>query len=97
MARSSRSKHVDEIEPVLQVMPSSKFTGMARSVICYNTHGMFRNFKIVTLQIKDGVVVSEELSDPYASFEAIVKLELANVQSVNHLNQNWKEGETLSK
>lgn len=72
------------------------FTGIARSVEAYNHEG-FRNFRIVTLHIEEGVVQRSEYSDPYASFEAISRLELWNEKSVIHLNSNWKNGETLRK
>ena len=81
--------------------PNSKtnqdgFSGIARTVECYNNNG-FRNFRILTLQIDKGVVKKVTPSDPYASFEAIVKMELANELSVINLNNNWEDGKTLVK
>lgn len=75
----------------------SSFSGIARSVVCYNTNGQFRNFKIVTLTIEDGIVVKEERSDPYANWETISRLELVNGNSVLNLNNAWEDGKTLSK
>lgn len=72
------------------------FTGTARSVECYFNQG-HNNFKIVTLQIEDGIVISMTKSDPYASFEAIAKMTEWNENAVIHLNSHWQNGKTLSK
>lgn len=72
------------------------FTGIARSVECYDNSG-FRNFRILTLHIQDGLVINIERSDPYANFEAISRLEMANEIAVIHLNNTWQNGRTLSK
>lgn len=71
-----------------------KFSGVARSMQCFDNQG-FRNFRIVTMEIKNGVVVSVAYSDPYASFEAISMMELWNEKSALNLNNNWKDGDTL--
>ena|SRR6478735_9136596 len=75
---------------------SKGFTGIARSVECFDNQG-FRNFRIVTLHLLNGKVVKADYSDPYASFEAISRMEMANEVSVHHLNNTWKDGEALSK
>jgi hypothetical protein len=72
------------------------FSGIARSVEAYDNQG-FRNFRVLTLHIKDGIVEDIKYSDPYASYEAIARLELWNELSVHNLNNNWKPGATLSK
>lgn len=72
------------------------FSGVARSVEAYDNQG-FRNFRILTLTLENGGVVKIERSDPYASFEAIAKMELLNMDSVLHLNNTWAAGKTLSK
>lgn len=72
------------------------FTGVARTVEAYDNQG-FRNFKILTLHILKGMVVKIDYSDPYANFETIARMELANEQSILHLNNNWKSGRTLEK
>lgn len=73
------------------------FTGIARTVQCFSNNNMFRNFKILTLNIVDGKVIDIKYSDPYASFEAISRMELSNDMAVQHLNNNWADGKTLSK
>lgn len=82
--------------PVTSSPQQKPFTGLARSVICYNTHKRFRNFKIVTLHIEKDRVVKCEYSDPYASFEAISLLELWNERSILHLNNTWRDEVALS-
>jgi len=72
------------------------FTGIARSVQAFDNQG-FKNFKIVTLYIRDGIVEKIEYSDPYANYEAIARLELSNENAVHNLNANWKAGATLVK
>jgi hypothetical protein len=79
-----------------QSQQAKGFSGIARSVECFDNQG-FRNFKIVTLHLVNGRVVKSEYSDPYASFEAISRMEMANEVSIHHLNNTWKSGETLSK
>jgi hypothetical protein len=72
------------------------FSGLARSVECYDNQG-FRNFRIVTLHIKCGSVVRVEKSDAYASFEAIARMELANEKGIWNLSNRWKDRDTMSK
>lgn len=72
------------------------FTGIARTVEAYNNQG-FRNFRIMTLHIEKGAVVRIDYSDPYASFEAISRMELKTEMSILHLNNTWENGKTLSK
>lgn len=69
----------------------SPFNGVARSVVCYENHG-FKNFRIVTLTIQKDVIVKRHVSDCYASFEAIQKLELANDYAQLRLNDKWEDG-----
>lgn len=81
-------------EPVIEANPNfpieKKFSGVARSVVCYNHNG-WNNFRIVTLTLEDGKVVRAHYSDPLASFEAIQKLELANDYSQLRLNAFWEK------
>jgi hypothetical protein len=72
------------------------FTGLARSVQAYDNQG-FRNFRIVTLHIQNGKVIKQEYSDPYASFEAISRMEIQNEMSIHHLNNTWADGKSLTK
>lgn len=89
----SKKKPVQSIGITNSVEP---FTGLARSVECYNNAG-FRNFRILTLHIENGLVTKVERSDAYANFEAISRMEMANEIAVHHLNNNWENGRTLSK
>lgn len=73
-----------------------EFTGLARSVQCYFNQG-HNNFRILTLHVVKGKVTRMDLSDPYANFEAITRLEHWNEISVINLNNNWEHGKTLSK
>jgi hypothetical protein len=73
------------------------FTGIARTMQCYLNNNTFNNFKILTLHIENGTVKSIDYSDPYANFEALVKMELANELSLMNLNNNWKNGNTFVK
>ncbi len=92
----SQAKSSNKSEPVKVESKPKGFSGVARSLQCFNNNG-FRNFKIAKLTIKDGVVVALEMSDAYASFEAITRMELQNEMAILNLNNNWKDGETLSK
>lgn len=81
---------------VVEIAPEPGFTGVARSVIGFDNQG-FRNFKILTLHIENGVVVKTDHSDPYAAFEAMAKMELANDIAVISLNDHWENGKALNK
>jgi hypothetical protein len=73
-----------------------KFSGVARSVQCYDHEG-YRNFRICRMTIKDGIVTRIEYSDPFASFELIAKLELEQELAIHNLNSNWLDGKTLER
>src|SRR4051812_41159189 len=89
---------VDTVNKTVTMTPIvfPKFTGLARSVEAFDNQG-FRNFRIVTLHLEEGVVRKVEYSDPYASFETISRMELWNELSILNLNNNWKAGKTLVK
>jgi hypothetical protein len=82
---------------IRQVGPGTDFTGIARSIQAYLTNGEFKNYKILTLHIQKGKVIKCEYSDPFASFEAKARLEMATDISLMHLADNWVEGKTLEK
>lgn len=73
------------------IVPASSFTGVVRTMLCVTNNG-WPNFRILTLTLENGVVVKEARSDPYASFEAMQKLEFANDICQIRLNSNWREG-----
>lgn len=83
-------------EPIAKVQPTNQqpFTGIARSVKCFNNQG-HKNFKILKLHVVDGIVTKVEESDAYASFECIARLEIANEISIIHLNNTWADGANL--
>ncbi len=72
-------------------VPQSIFTGIARTIVCSNNQS-FRNFRICTLHIVDGEIKKEELSDHYAAFEAIARLEIEIQKDTIKLNNNWEDG-----
>ena len=74
----------------------SEFTGIAKSVECFWNQG-HKDFRIVTLKIVDGVIVDTHLSDAYASFEAIIKLEQQVNSLIIHLNNHWVHGAAWEK
>lgn len=83
--------------PVADIARGTDFTGVARSIQCFLNNDQFRNYRILTLHIEKGKVVMVEYSDPYANFEAMVKMELANELGLMHLNNNWADGRILEK
>ena len=78
------------------IHPDPPFSGIARSVIAFDNQ-WFRNFKIVTLKIEDNQVMEIQYSDPYANFECISRVELANELGIIHLNNHWAPGKTMQK
>lgn len=90
-----KPKKLNYAEPQVTHNPLP-FTGVARSVEAFDNQG-FRNFRIVTLHLEHGLVMKIDYSDPYASFEAISRMELWNEMAILNLNCNWKAGATLVK
>lgn len=88
---------VDTLEhgvgPYDSVVP---FTGVARSVECHKQQG-HNNFRIATLTIENGLVVKKHLSDPYASFEAIARLEVQCHEATLGLNHGYTDGKAWKK
>ncbi len=89
----ARQKKVVEIEanPNFPVPTEVGFTGVARTIVCYKHNG-WTNYRIATITIEDGKVAKVNYSDPYANFEVIQKLELANDYANMRLNANWQDG-----
>lgn len=73
-----------------------EFTGVARSVECYNNHG-HSNFRILTLYVDKGKVIKMDVSDAYTQWEAASRLDLANDNSLINLNAHWQHGKALCK
>lgn len=86
--------------PVSEVSMGTDFTGIARSMQCYLKQDSgydFNLFRILTLHIVKGKVERVEYSDPFANFEAGVRMELANELGLLHLNHRWENGKTLER
>ena len=109
--KSTKPKLKTELDPAAPVStnldrkltdatPASKvpsaFTGIAKSVECFWNQG-HKDFRIITLKIVDGVIVDTHLSDAYASFEAIIKLEQQVNSLIIHLNNHWAHGAAWEK
>ena len=78
-------------QAVVAKAQATHFTGVARTLVCENNNG-FRNFRILTFHILDGVVINEEKTDCFAGFEAITKMEKSNLDSYFKLNNRWAQG-----
>lgn len=72
------------------------FTGVTRTVQCYENNG-HRNFRILTLHIDKDMVIKTEYSDPYAQWEAISRMDLWNANSLMALNDSWFDKKTIWK
>ncbi len=70
-------------------------TCTAYTVECVKVNGFYNNFRILTLKIVGGVVVSIEKSDAYASFEFIDQLNVITDKACQSLNMNWENGKCL--
>jgi hypothetical protein len=81
--------------PLFSMAPGD-FSGVARTVECFNNQG-HNNFRILTLYIEKGKIVKIDVSDPYANWEAGQKLDHWNNLSLINLNNNWKHGKALCK
>jgi hypothetical protein len=80
----------DPDEPVM-------FNGIARSVECFHHNSSFKDYRIVTLHIKDGTVEKIERSVPYASFECGSQLDLMNDKSILNLTIHWRDRRAFQK
>ena len=88
----SKAKVQAELESQPNMVDKVSFTGIARTMVCHDHMGQFRNFRNVKLTIVDGIVTKMEMTDPYASFEAISRLDLDMHMASLELNDNWKDG-----
>lgn len=85
---------------VAEVAKGAEFTGIARSIQAYamSASGIdFNNFRVVTLHVEKGKVIKTEYSDPYASFEVLIKMEFANRMSFDRLNTRYENGKAFEK
>jgi inactivated superfamily I helicase len=95
-AEPEKENNVPDVPKDIFADPLS-FTGVARSMVCYNNNNTFRNFKIATLTIEKGKVTEVDYSDPYANFEAIAILEIQNERAIDNLNNRWEHGTAMRK
>jgi hypothetical protein len=104
--KSASIKDLVEVVPQSYVAPvalgisEAPFTGLARTLECYQqvVSGMtFNNYVIVDLAIVDGVVKTVTKSEPYASFEAIAKKEVLDTYSQQSLEKNFEHGKSWEK
>lgn len=96
------SKKPDEFEMVKRpdrpIYPDERvnWSGVARSMQCALQQGTFNNFKLITLTIDNGIVVDRKESEPYASFEAIARMEIEMQSASLHINHDYRDGKTWS-
>lgn len=69
----------------------SEFSGKVHTLV-YRPHEGFADFAIATLTISEGIVEKIEIGDPYAGFEAMAKLELANSYLLEEMRKNYPAG-----
>jgi hypothetical protein len=60
--------------------------------LVFKPHEGFADYAVASLAIEKGVVTKIELSDPYAGFEAMAKLELANDKLLEKLRRSYPAG-----
>lgn len=65
-----------------------KFSGIAHTLV-YRPHEGFANYAVATLKISEGIVEEITLSDPYAGFEAMAKMELLNEKKLEEMRKNY--------
>lgn len=67
------------------------FSGTVHTLV-YCPHQGFANYAIATLTIVEGLVEKVELSDPYAGFEAMAKMELMNEKLLDKMRGQYPVG-----
>lgn len=93
----AKPKKMEAPERTTEQNPKDRaFTGKARSFECY-VHEGFKNYRIVTLDIQDGLVIEKTYSDPYASFEANARLELFNTNDFVKLMTKYRAGKNMGE
>lgn len=66
----------------------NEFNGTIYTIVPRPNQG-FANFAIADVEIKDGVVQKITLSEPYAFFEAIARLEIRNEKMLTEMNRKY--------
>jgi len=65
-----------------------KFSGVVYTLV-HKPYQGFADYAVATISIKDGVIESMELSDPYMGFEAMHRLELKNEALLEKLRKTY--------
>lgn len=65
-----------------------KFSGEVLTIVP-KPHEGFADYSVATLTIEKGVLTKIELSDPYAGFEALMKLEIANAKAFEKMRSSY--------
>lgn len=88
-------EHIDDLNEPEELMPV-KWSGTARSMVC-SPQGSFNNFRNVTLEVVNGIVVRMKESQPYALFEASALQEIDITKACDHLSFNYRDGKTWDR
>lgn len=94
MAKEKRPVAVEPDGNVKEVLPGpmtqdpSNFTGEVFTIV-RRPHEGFADYAVATMTIECGLVKSIVLSDPYAGFEALARLELKNTHLLEFLRKNY--------
>lgn len=64
------------------------FTGTTHTIV-YRPHEGFANYAIASITMNDGKIIKTELSQPYAAFEALVKLETINDKQLEKMRRGY--------
>lgn len=75
------------VQPALQ-SHGLKYTGTVYALV-HKPHEGFANFGIVTLKLKDGVIVATDISQPYNGLEALAKLDILNDKALEALRKTY--------
>lgn len=78
-------------EALSEKLKTQEFSGVVHTLM-YRPWQGFADYSVVTLTIKDGVVVSTEIGQPLAGFEAFAHLDIKNARLLEHMRQNYPQG-----
>lgn len=70
---------------------NKKFSGTVHTLV-FRPHEGFADYAVKTLVIRDGIVEEEAMSDPYAGFEALAKLETMNARLLEAMRVKYPAG-----
>ena len=92
-------KTENEAEGMMRVSSTDpgSWSGIARCVVCSQDKDGHPNYRVVHLDIKDGILTQILEGERHASFEIQDRLDMANRISVLSLNFNYKDGKVWTK